>query len=133
MLAEYTRGVIEKLWRLSKLITYSSITMEVRSPTRLVLRGLIRFVDGSRLHFLEYLVSRGERVERIAYRFHYEDPHGNLRFRYDNAPHHPELPTHPHHKHLSDGSVVPAEEPSLPAILDEIRSLLAAELGDAEP
>ena len=115
MLAEYTRGVIEKLWRLSELITYSSVTIELRSPTRLVLRGLIRFVDGSRLYFLEYLVSRGESVEKIAYRFHYEDPRGSLKFRYDNALHHPELPTHPHHKHLEDGRVVPAGEASLPA------------------
>lgn len=44
-------------------------------------------------------------MERIIYRFHYADAENQLVFRHVNAPHHPELETFPHHKHLADGSV----------------------------
>ena len=116
--------MLRKLEEIEPLLSERGIVAEWRSETRLVLRGVIRFIDGSRLVFLEYLVERGGAVHRIAYRFHYEDARGNMVFRYDNAPHHPGLPTFPHHKHLGDGRVVAAREPSLPSVIDEVVSLL---------
>jgi hypothetical protein len=65
-------------------------------------------------------------VARLKYRYHYEDPDGRLVFRYDNAPHHPEVETFPHHKHLSDGRVVPSVEQSLPRVLEEVAELQRA-------
>ncbi|MDO9123007.1 MAG: DUF6516 family protein [Deltaproteobacteria bacterium] len=44
-------------------------------------------------------------------------------FRYDNAPHHPEVTSHPHHKHISD-NVILAREPSLKDVLDEISAII---------
>lgn len=42
-------------------------------------------------------------------------------FRYDNAPHHPEVATHPHHKHISPRrSAMPSDPPSLAQVLAEI-------------
>ena len=40
-------------------------------------------------------------------------------FRYDNAPHHPEVTTHPHHKHTATG-VEAATPPDLSDVLREI-------------
>ncbi|WP_397470751.1 toxin-antitoxin system TumE family protein [Pyrofollis japonicus] len=42
---------------------------------------------------------------------------------WDNRPHHPEIPTHPHHRHI-DGEVYPPPNPSLEDFLKRARSLL---------
>lgn len=43
--------------------------------------------------------------------------------RYNSAPHHPELPTFPHHRHV-EGRVEPLENPSLEKFLEEARQIL---------
>ena len=51
-------------------------------------------------------------------------PHGNKPLlRYDNAPHHPEIETHPHHKHVGD-RVEPLHDHSLEALLEEAKQPL---------
>lgn len=41
--------------------------------------------------------------------------------RYDNAPHHPETATYPHHKHIGpDDRIAPADQPSLSEVLAEV-------------
>ena len=42
---------------------------------------------------------------------------------WDNRPHHPEIQTHPHHRHLG-GEVYPLQDPSLEKFLDTARQLL---------
>jgi hypothetical protein len=48
---------------------------------------------------------------------------GRMLFRYDNAPHHPEIDAYPHHKHTSDG-IIPSSMPSLQDILNEISAII---------
>ena len=43
--------------------------------------------------------------------------------RYDNAPHHPEIETFPHHKHVGD-RVEPLHSPSIEAFLEEAKSVV---------
>ncbi len=45
---------------------------------------------------------------------------------WDNRPHHPELPTHPHHRHVG-GRVEPLPNPSLECFIARVRSLLLAD------
>ncbi len=71
------------------------------------LRFRADFIDGSRLFAFEFVDAR---LRRLRYSYHYQDASGDLIFRYDNAPHHPEVRTHPHHKHTPQG-VVEAESP----------------------
>ncbi len=59
------------------------------------------------------------------YRFHYMDKHGQMFFRYDNAPHHPELPTYPHHKHIPDKTI----QTTLPSITDIFNEISAIIIG----
>ncbi|MEJ5199337.1 MAG: DUF6516 family protein [Anaerolineae bacterium] len=50
---------------------------------------------------------------------------GQRVFRYDNAPHHPEIVTFPHHKHIGpQDRVAPSDQPSLSQVLAEIASWL---------
>ena len=46
-----------------------------------------------------------------------------MQFRYDNAKHHPEIETYPHHKHTPEG-IEPSKEPSIEDVLDEIEQIV---------
>lgn len=126
-LERYLARVEEKLKELEPLISSSQISIERRSPNRVVLKGMIIFIDGSSLRFLEYVLEEDNRLLRVSYRFHYTKQDNSLVFRYDNAPHHPELPTFPHHKHLSENKVISSSEKSLADVLDEIREIISRE------
>jgi len=79
----------------------------------------LRFPDGSSLHIREALVPRGWRASKVRYAYQYQDVDGQLIFRYDNAAHHPEVATHPDHKH-TPAVVEPASAPDLTDVLQEI-------------
>lgn len=56
----------------------------------------IEFIDQSILYIKDYLFLDGSRK----YSFHWQDHNGNLISRWDNSPHHEEISTFPHHRHL---------------------------------
>ena len=59
----------------------------------------------------------------LRYRYHFQS--NTLVLRYDNAPHHPEIVTHPHHKHIGPKDrLAPADQPSLSQVLAEIEDWL---------
>lgn len=91
--------------------------------------GRLRFWDGSLLEFVEALAQRGALVEKMDYAYHFQDADDRLVFRYDNSPHHPEISTHPHHKHTGttagqDERLEEAFPPHLGDVLREIDSYL---------
>lgn len=81
------------------------------------LTGTILFEHGARLDFME--VKNTDVAAKIKYRYHYMTSQEELIFRYDNAPHHRQLKTFPHHKHLPQGEQE-SDEPTLAAVLFEI-------------
>ncbi|MEE8390399.1 MAG: DUF6516 family protein [Anaerolineae bacterium] len=81
------------------------------------------FYDGSLLEFDETVIVRGVVLIKTDYAYHYQQADGMLIFRYDNAPHHPEIPTHPDHIHI-EGHVEAAESPDLSDVLRRIDGLL---------
>jgi len=90
--------------------------------------GLFRcrvfFWDDSFLDLYEVVSTELGYPIRVHYAYTYVRG-GQRIFRYDNAPHHPEIVTHPHHKHLGpDDRLAPAEQPSLSQVLSEIQALL---------
>lgn len=80
----------------------------------LVLRGRISLVSGG---VFEFRISQSPMG--VSYSYHLMDEHGNVIFRYDNAPHHPEIETFPHHKHTPSG-IEPTSEPSFANVMQEI-------------
>lgn len=86
--------------------------------------GEIEFFDGSILEFTESITP-----ERTKYRYHYMNKSKQLIFRYDNVPHHREITTFPHHKHVSN-AVVESQYVGLREVIEEIITILAEE--DAE-
>lgn len=66
---------------------------------------------------------QNRQIVKLRYSYHYQDESGELIFRYDNAPHYPNLPTHPHHKHVGT-AVESAEVPDLSEVLREIELMI---------
>lgn len=90
--------------------------------------GLIQcrvvFWDGSCLDIYEVVNTELGYPVRVHYAYTYVRE-GRRVFRYDNAPHHPEIATHPHHKHIGPlDRRAPADQPSLSQILAEIEGWL---------
>lgn len=56
------------------------------------LRVNVYFIDNSLLHFRELFVGQ-ENPFKKTYTYHYQRVDGTIVFRYDNAPHFPNLPT----------------------------------------
>ena len=93
--------------------------------------GLVKFRlffwDNSYLDVYEVVNTEQGYPIKIRYAYTYLR-RGQRVFRYDNAPHHPEIFTHPHHKHLgSEDRLRPASEPTLARIIEEIEPLLGSE------
>lgn len=95
---------------------------QILSVNRGNLRIRLRFSDHALLEISEAVVFAGGELRWLSYRYHYQDPSANLVFRYDNAPHHPEVPSHPYHKHASD-AVLGSPRPSIAQVLHEVQAL----------
>ena len=91
-----------------------------------VIQARLRFWDGSLLEFVEVLIEHGFVLIKTDYAYHYQDANGQIVFRYDNAPHHPEVTTHPHHKHTPN-AIESATPPHLADVLQEIDKWLYPE------
>ncbi len=89
------------------------------------LHARLRFWDGSRLGIEEALTTDRHLIVKVYYSYHCQRADGSLILRYDNVPHHPELPTHPHHKHIGE-RVVPTEAPDLSEVLREVERMIGA-------
>jgi hypothetical protein len=94
------------------------------------LNGMLRcravFWNRSFLDIYEVVTTELGYPVRVYYSYAYMS-RGECVFRYDNAPHHPEIPTHPHHKHVQGRvSPLPCDMPSLNRVIREIEELLRA-------
>ena len=79
--------------------------------------GSIHFETGCRLEFVE--VKDMDRPEKVKYRYQYMDHQNVCLFRYDNAHHHRDIATFPHHKHERE-NIEESDEPTLFDVLFEI-------------
>ncbi|MCZ7393538.1 MAG: DUF6516 family protein [Candidatus Methanoperedens sp.] len=121
VVADYFKTV-ERLLSNSKLIVDKTVDFKEFSSDEGMARGRLLFLGGYVLTFMEY-IQTGK--ERLKYRFNLTDGKGNMIFRYDNAAHHKEDYTYPHHKHVSTG-VKPSKEIGLAEVLSEIESMILA-------
>lgn len=86
------------------------------------IRGTLTLIDGSELRLLEYTkISDGQPVI-LRYRFQWQTA-GELITRWNNAPHHPEVETFPHHKHVrGQAEPKPSRATNLISVLKEIEA-----------
>lgn len=64
-----------------------------------IYRYRIYFHNNNLLEMTERLIEKEEHLERTKYRYHWQAAGGTLIKRWDNARHHPEIGTFPHHLH----------------------------------
>jgi hypothetical protein len=96
---------------------------EILTSDRVNLRLRIRFTSGYLLEVSEaVVVAAGDVLQTLGYRYHCQDAHRTLAFRYDDTPHFPDLASFPHHKHLPD-QVVSTAKPMLISVIEEAAAL----------
>jgi len=83
----------------------------------------LNFYDDSHLEASEKLNVERNVIVKTRYAYHYQDKDNTVIFRYDNVPHHPEVKTHPHHKHVGN-KILPAQPPDLSEVLREIDEMI---------
>ena len=121
MISKYFDDIKQIIEKYNYIVENFQFTEKSYSEERGYIDGEICFNDESRLEFTE--VKDIEIEETIKYRYHYMDSNNEIIFRYDNAKHHPEIETFPHHKH-GQWTVFPAHEPSIKEIMAEIEFLV---------
>jgi len=84
-----------------------------------IIRGALYFEYGI-VDFIEVVRFVSGKFIKIKYKYHFMDNDNNLIFRYDNAKHHKDINTFPHHKHTKN-SILPSIEPDIFTILKEIQ------------
>jgi len=116
------RAIIDE----SLIIQSARVTYDKRSSHIGFVRGALYLLDGSQLHFREFIDTNAG-IERYMYAYQYQQEDGKFVFRYDNTDHHRSLnlATHPHHKHAgAENHVVNSPAPTLAQMLIEIENLL---------
>ena len=88
-----------------------------------ILRCRVHFRDGTFLSIHETVSTELGYPVRIVYSYSFIR-NDKCVFRYDNAPHHPDIITFPHHKHIGEDKNAPTDQPSVNQILDEIEKYL---------
>ena len=123
---EYFRS-IQDIIASSKIVASSSIEYVKVLDAEGYVRGALTLIDGSELRILEYTIIRGGQPIVSKYRFQWQRL-GEFLVRWNNAPHHPEVETHPYHKHVKgEERPRPSEAKSLASVLVEIEKMMATQ------
>ena len=117
---------VQSLIRSSIFIENVDVEYEVKLRSIGIVHGVLGMIDGSTLQFMELISIKRDKMIRLKYRFHLMNVNDEIIFRYDNAPHHPEIATYPHHKHVR-GEKVPrqSKEIGLKDVLLEIGEMIS--------
>lgn len=124
---DYLDEILSKIDK-NPYVKSQNISFEERPPDAVYIKGLIDFIDNSKLHIKEFVIFKSETII-LKYGYHYSNRNGVLIFRYDNAfdPKAKSLSTYPEHKHTNRG-LIPARRPILESVLREISDLVKKNL-----
>ena len=116
-LAQYLARVEQAILRCSNAYV-ERYTEEILTSQRANLRIRLRFEQGHLLEINEAVVVVEDSLVPLDYRYHCQDAHNQLLFRYDSTPHFPGLANSPHHKHQSD-DVIGCEKSDIEQVVRE--------------
>ncbi len=120
-------GHIKALIVLNRQVMHWKVVREEAQGDVGLFRYQLTLRDGSLLEMFERFDIAGEKLQVRRYSFHWQSADGELRRRWDNAPHHPEMSTHPHHVHEgADANVLAHRAVSA----EEVLAIIAAEAGE---
>ncbi len=121
-LAKYLLKVESAIRRL-KSVYVERYEEEILTANRINLRIRIRFRQGHLLEINEAVIIEAGMISKLDYRYHFQDKHNKLIFRYDNTPHFPDFHNFPHHKHLPQ-DVIDSIEPSIIEVIEEAQHIV---------
>ena len=124
--ADYV-GHIKALIALNRQVMHWKVVREEAQGQVGLFRYQLSLRDGSLLEMFERFQIAEEKVQVRTYSFHWQSADGRLRKRWDNASHHPEVSTHPHHVHEGGGANVLAHGP---ITAEEVLAIIAAEVAE---
>lgn len=117
---DYLESVRTRLSRLRGVKKLTVIQEQVKEEVGLY-RYRLDLTNGGLLEAFERFRIHAGRVEVSKYSFHWQDRDGRLIARWDTAPHHPTLPTFPHHIHDGgEANIQPHAPVSIADVLAEI-------------
>lgn len=105
------------------IVLQNSLTFRDSETGSGLVQGHLLLPQDFRLYISEYVLTDPIFVRR-KYRYHLQDSSSLLVRRWDDAPHHPHLPTFPYHCHMPGGGVVASPAMDLSSVLGEITILL---------
>jgi len=121
MISEYFDRVKKQIKKFEHITEDASFEEKSYSNERGYISGEVSFIDMSKLDFAE--VKDMEIKEKLKYNYHYMNSSNELIFRYDNAKHHKNIETFPHHKHLPN-EITTSTEPDVTKVLSEIEEIV---------
>ncbi|MBN2011458.1 hypothetical protein JW960_19150 [candidate division KSB1 bacterium] len=119
MIEKYFNEIEYAISYFRNIRTYSLIK-KIYNDKQGYISGTIIFDDDSILEFTK--VKDIDIQPKLKYRYHYMDMKYELIFRYNNAKHHKEIITYPHHKHQT-AEVLESSEINLFDVLLEIEQI----------
>jgi hypothetical protein len=132
-LNEYIRR-FEDAIQTSPIVRSYEIHVDRKTDDIAYLSGMAEFSDGSMLDFKEFVAAARERIEKYKYAYNYRRQ-DQFVFRYDNAPdpRARNLPSFPHHVHLSSGKIARSLPKDICGILDCIENSMIEAAGIEPP
>jgi len=104
IIAQYFDAIEVRLIQSPVITSYQIVSREIALVDG-KLRIKMTLSDGGLSEFVEYVTESNGEIQLSKYSFHWQDAQRKLKQRWDNAPHHPELPNAPHHVHHEDRTV----------------------------
>ncbi len=121
MVTKYFNKVEETLSDFDHLVEDYILEKLVYTKEKGMVEGEVFFNNSTQLDFTEVVDTKQKNKQKYSYQYMNEDK--EMIFRYDNAEHHREIKTFPHHKHTTNG-IVESKEPTLKQVLDEIEQII---------
>lgn len=115
-------GTVQNAILAAAHVVQSDVSFDEISEEECYIRGVLTLTGGYQPHIAEYVVTE-PKLKRLKYRFHLQTSKGKMIVRWDNAPHHPEVKTHPDHLHV--GEKIKTNPPTdIPQILADVLSFI---------
>lgn len=118
MINHYFKDFADKITNFDLIVSSEIIERKVNDFFGII-EGKLYFENGI-LEFLEVITVYQNKLCKKKYKYHLRNKFDEMIFRYDNAPHHANITTFPHHKHLKN-DITESEEPDILLILAEIK------------
>jgi hypothetical protein len=120
---------IARLCLLSPVVRSFQVREREERPQEGFIRIRAALSNGDIMEAFEFVVAFSRAVQLRTYRIHWQSADGQLRRRWDNAPHYPGIWTFPHHVHVGPSDHI---ESSPRMTIAEALALVKAEILSAE-